>query len=134
MTKGERLSIRKATRADMAAILEIVNDAILNSTAWYDDRPRALAEQNTWFDAKTASGWPVYVAHYLSEDEQSIIGFATFDTFRARPAYSRTVEHSVYISSAARGAGAGRRLMHALIEEAECRRHSCHDWRRGQRE
>jgi phosphinothricin acetyltransferase len=37
------------------AILEIFNDAILNSTALYDYKPRAPQSMVSWFDAKRAT-------------------------------------------------------------------------------
>ncbi|MGB3722787.1 MAG: N-acetyltransferase family protein, partial [Pacificimonas sp.] len=111
------VEIRTVDDADLPAILGIVNDAILNSTAWYDERPRNLGDQRDWLAAKRAGGWPVFVA----EDAGGVIGFSTFDVFRGRPAYTRTAEHSVYVGKAARGRGAGRLLLEALVAEAAVR-------------
>ncbi len=112
------ITIRPVEDADLPAILEIVNDAILNSTAWYDERPRDLADQEAWLRAKQAAGWPVFVA----DREGAVIGFSTFDIFRARPAYRHTAEHSVYVSKSARGQGAGRLLLEAVVNEARSRK------------
>ncbi|MEM8826640.1 MAG: N-acetyltransferase family protein [Pseudomonadota bacterium] len=109
-------SIRPAIDRDLPEILEIVNDAILNSTAWYDERPRNLEEQRAWLHEKRADGWPVFTA--VDDEDDSVLGFATFGTFRARPAYRHTAEHSVYVGRHARGKGAGRLLTEALIDEA----------------
>lgn len=102
---------------DGAAILSIVNDAILNSTAWYEYAPWDEARLTSWFDAKRAGGWPLLVA----DDGEATLGFATFGRFRDRPAYARTVEHSLYVASAARGRGIGRILLDALVAEAQAR-------------
>lgn len=102
---------------DGDAILAIVNDAILNSTAWYEYAPWDGARLTSWFDAKRAGAWPLLVA----EADGETLGFASFGTFRDRPAYARTVEHSVYVAAAARGRGIGRRLLDALIEAARAR-------------
>jgi L-amino acid N-acyltransferase YncA len=95
-------------------ILEILNDAILNSTALYDYKPRTIESMSTWFDAKTTNNFPVigYV-----EDGQ-LAGFATYGTFRAWPAYKYSVEHSVYVHKAHRGKGLGLMLMQHLITRA----------------
>ena len=42
-----------------AAILEIFNDAIVNSTALYDYQPRTTQNMVSWFEAKRAGGFPV---------------------------------------------------------------------------
>ncbi len=104
---------------DRPAILAIVNDAILTSTAWYEYEPWDAAKLAAWFDAKQAGGWPLLVAEAGGET----IGFSSFGRFRDRPAYARTVEHSVYVAAAARGRGVGRLLLDAIVAEARRRRH-----------
>lgn len=99
---------------DAPAILAIVNDAILTSTAWYEYRPWDRARLTSWLAAKHASDWPVLVA----DDGADALGFASFGPFRERPAYEHTVEHSVYVGASARGRGIGRLLLTALIAEA----------------
>ncbi|HYP88822.1 MAG TPA: GNAT family N-acetyltransferase [Polyangiaceae bacterium] len=97
-----------------AAILEILNDAIATSTALYDYAPRAPESMVGWFEAKRAGDFPVWGAF----DAEQLLGFATYGTFRAWPAYKYSVEHSVYVSRAARGRGVGQSLMRRLIESA----------------
>lgn len=102
---------------DGAAILAIVNDAILNTTAWYEYAPWDAARLTSWLDAKRAGGWPLIVA----DDGGRTLGFASFGSFRDRPAYARTVEHSVYVAAEARGRGIGRLLLEAIVEQARAR-------------
>ena len=98
-----------------AAILAIMNDAIVSSTALYDYMPRELTSMTGWFDSKLGGGFPVWGA----EDEGGqLLGFATYGTFRAWPAYKYSVEHSVYVQQASRGRGVGKALMQRLIESA----------------
>ncbi len=40
------------------AILEIFNDAILNSTVLYDYKPRSPESMVCWFDSRRAGGGP----------------------------------------------------------------------------
>jgi L-amino acid N-acyltransferase len=102
------------------AILEIFNEAILNSTALYDYKPRSLESMAGWFQAKEAAHFPVIGA--VTQDGQ-LLGFASYGTFRAWPTYKYSVEHSVYIHKDHRGRGIGRALMQKLIEAAQEQQH-----------
>jgi L-amino acid N-acyltransferase YncA len=105
--------------AHSGAILAILNEAIVTSTALYDYKPRTAENMVAWFATKRANGFPVIGA--VDDDSGKLLGFASYGAFRAFPAYKYTVEHSVYVDSAHRGAGLGRTLMEALIEEAVAR-------------
>ncbi|MGC4090646.1 MAG: GNAT family N-acetyltransferase [Polyangiaceae bacterium] len=98
------------------AILEILNDAIVNSTALYDYAPRPAESMRTWFELKRTKGFPVLGA---VDDAGRLLGFASYGTFRAFPAYKYTVESSVYVERNCRGGGVGVSLMRRLIERAE---------------
>jgi L-amino acid N-acyltransferase YncA len=101
--------------AHAGAILDIFNDAIANSTALYDYKPRTLESMAGWFKAKEAGGFPVIGA---VDDAGTLLGFASYGTFRAWPAYKYTVEHSVYVHKDHRGRGLGEALMRQLIDAA----------------
>lgn len=103
------------------AILEIFNDAILNSTALYDYAPRTLQSMVNWFEAKDQGGFPVIG---IENQAGTLRGFASYGTFRAWPAYKYTVEHSVYVHKAHRGQGLGTVLVRELV--AEARRNGVH--------
>jgi L-amino acid N-acyltransferase len=99
-----------------AAILAILNDAIVTSTALFDYRPREPASMVEWFRAKDARRFPVLGA---VADDGTLLGFATYGTFRAWPAYKYTVEHSVYVHRDQRRKGIARALLTRLIAVAE---------------
>lgn len=98
-----------------AAILDILNDAIVTSTALYDYKPRAPESMLGWFKSKQEAGFPVVGA---VDDCGTLLGFASFGTFRAWPAYKYSVEHSVYVHKNQRGKGIGLALLRNLIEVA----------------
>lgn len=98
-----------------AAILEIFNDAILTSTALYDYRARTPDDMVSWFAAKSAGGFPVIG---VEDRHGALMGFASYGTFRAWPAYKYSVEHSVYVHRDHRGKGLGVALMQQLIARA----------------
>ncbi|MEQ1065706.1 N-acetyltransferase family protein [Acinetobacter sp. XH1741] len=99
-----------------AAILEILNEAIINSTALYDYVPRPLESMKTWFSVKREKGFPVIG---ILDESGKLLGFASWGTFRAFPAYKYTVEHSIYIHHEHRGCGLSKVLMQALIQRAQ---------------
>lgn len=96
-------------------ILDIFNEAIANSTALYDYHPRTLESMVPWFNNKIAGQFPVIGA---VDDSAQLLGFASYGTFRAWPAYKYSVEHSVYVQRNHRGAGIGFALMQQLISAA----------------
>lgn len=98
------------------AILEIFNDAILNSTALFDYKPRASQSMVAWFDAKRIGGFPVVG---IEDTDGMLLGFGSYGTFRAWPAYKYTIEHSVYVHKDHRGQGLGRMIMQELISAAQ---------------
>src|SRR5581483_6089908 len=97
-------------------ILEIFNDAIVNSTALYDYKPRTIEMMAGWFDAKSKGKFPVIG---LENEAGELMGFASYGTFRAWPAYKYSVEHSVYVNARFRGQGIGKRLLQEIIVAAQ---------------
>jgi phosphinothricin acetyltransferase len=100
------------------AILEILNEAIENSTAVYDYKPRPAESMVGWFKNKEAANFPVIG---IESDANELLGFSTFGTFRAWPAYKYTVEHSIYVHHAHRGKGLGSALLGELMKVARSR-------------
>ena len=98
-----------------AAILDILNDAIVNSTALYDYKPREMQNMVGWFEVKRAGHFPVIG---IEDAQGQLLAFGSYGTFRAFPAYKYTVEHSVYVHKDHRGHGLGAQVMQALIAAA----------------
>lgn len=108
------MQIRNARPADAAAIAAIYNDAVLNSTAIWNDVTVDADNRAQWIADRQAQGFPVLVAC----DGAEVLGYASFGPFRAFDGYKLTVEHSVYVDATRRGGGIGRALLQALIERA----------------
>ncbi len=62
------IKIRDYQIADCPAILDIINDAILHSTALYDYNVRTLATQEAIFEEKLLKGFPVIVTEINNEE------------------------------------------------------------------
>ncbi|MGR3963577.1 N-acetyltransferase family protein [Pseudomonas sp. 910_23] len=112
--------IRDATEHDLPAIRAIYNDAVLNTTAIWNEQPVDLANRQAWFSARQAQQYPILVA--VENDE--VTGYASFGDWRPFEGFRYSVEHSVYVRNDQRGKGLGPLLMQALIERARsCGKH-----------
>ncbi len=109
------MRIRDAEDRDLAGIAAIYNDAVLNTTAIWNDTVVDEANRRAWHADRMRLGYPVLVALDAAD---GVIGYASFGDWRAFDGYRHTVEHSVYVRSDQRGGGIGRALMLALIERA----------------
>ena len=112
------IKIRNYRIEDAPSILEIINDAILNSTALYDYKIRSLETQIVIFNDKLSKGFPIIVAI----ENNQLLGFGYYSEFRFREAYKYTVEHSIYAKKEAIGKGIGKLLMTELIKLAKAQK------------
>jgi phosphinothricin acetyltransferase len=108
------MQVRDATEADLPTILAIINEATLNTTAVWGIAPTTLEARRAWWKERVDAGFPVLVA----AEGDTVLGFASYGSFRPWEGYKHTVEHSVYVDAAARGKGVGRVLLTALIDHA----------------
>ena len=106
--------IRDATEQDLPAIRDIYNDAVLNTTAIWNEQPVDLANRLAWFTARQAQRAPILVA----VENHEVTGYASFGDWRPFEGFRYSVEHSVYVRNDQRGKGLGPRLMQTLIERA----------------
>ncbi|ODN70494.1 GNAT family N-acetyltransferase [Methylobrevis pamukkalensis] len=106
--------IRHAQPQDLPGILDIYNDAVLKTTAIWNETPVDLANRQSWYESRISSGQPILVA----VREEHVLGYASYGPFRAFEGFRATGELSLYVSSRSRGHGIGRQLLQTLIVEA----------------
>jgi phosphinothricin acetyltransferase len=111
---------RLVERADAEAIRGIYNLEVLESTVTFDLVPRSVDEQVAWIDEHSGS-YPAIVAL----DADQVVGFASLSPYRPRPAYTTTVEDSVYVHRDRRGHGIGALLLGDLVERARVHGFHC---------
>ncbi len=104
-------AIRSAAEADLPAVTEIYNQAVLRATGTFDTEPKTLEQQRDWF-ARHGAAHPVIVA----EEAGAVVGWASLSPYSDRCAYARTAEVSVYIDEKARGRGLGGSLLEGVLE------------------
>jgi len=110
--------VRPASGGDLAGILEIYNEAVLNTTATYDCEPQTMDQRAAWFQEHERGNYPVFVAVGAG---QRVVGWSALSRYRNRFGYRFTAENSVYVAADQRGRGIGRLLMPPLIEAARAR-------------
>jgi phosphinothricin acetyltransferase len=107
------LTIRRATVADIDAITEIYNEAILTTTATFDLEPKSREDRLQWFEEHD-DRHPILVA----ERDGRVVGWASLNVWNRRGGYADTAETSFYVKAEHRGQGVGRQLKEAIIDEA----------------
>jgi L-amino acid N-acyltransferase YncA len=107
--------IRPATEADLPAVTEIYQHAVLHGTATFELIAPDLTEMTRRFAALNSGGFPYLVAAL----EGRVIGYAYAGPYRPRPAYRFTVENSVYLAPAIHRRGIGTQLLRRLIVNCE---------------
>src|SRR6201999_289861 len=120
MTRGDPMPSPEtppAAEADLSAVTEIYQHAVLHGTATFELTPPDLAEMTRRFTALMDGGYPYLVASI----EGRVIGYAYAGPSRPRPAYRFTVENSVYLQPAIHRRGIGLQLLQRLIGECEAR-------------
>lgn len=108
------MTIRLAEAADLAAVAAIYAHYVEHTVITFDfESP--TPEQ--WSERLRAARHPWLV----SDDEDGLSGYAYAAPFRAKPAYARTVETTIYLDHRRTGAGLGRALYGALLAELTAR-------------
>jgi L-amino acid N-acyltransferase len=105
------IRIRRAIRADAAAMAAIYNQAVENTTATFDTIPETVKERESWLDEHAEPQHPVLVA----EAGSRVVGWTSLSRYSGRCAYAATVEVSTYIDEQFRGRGLGPRLTSAVL-------------------
>jgi phosphinothricin acetyltransferase len=106
--------IRDCTPTDLDVVHALHVDAVLHSTAIWQDIPHPRAYFDGWLAERQGGGYPVVVA----EVDGTVAGYATYSQWRPHQGYRLTVEHSVYVVEAFRGRGIATTLMAELVARA----------------
>jgi len=105
------LLARPATAADAPAIAAIYNEGIEDRAATFETRLRSADDVRAWFDGR-------HPAIVVTDDENLVVAWASTSSYRPRECYAGVAECSVYVARRARGQGAGRIALQALIVAA----------------
>lgn len=113
------MHIRQATEEDAAQVADIYNWYISNTTVTFETEVISVLEMRRRIKEKIETyDWIV------GEYKQNIVGYAYYDSFKARTAYCQTIETTIYLTQESVGKGFGSLLYERLIESAKS-----HDFR-----
>lgn len=104
--------IRTATPQDAEAILAIYAPYIEQTAITFEYDVPSVDEFRKRIE-NTLKKYP----YLVGEEEGEIVGYAYAEVFKARAAYSRCVETSIYVKMDQHGKGIGKKLYERLEEE-----------------
>ncbi|MFI1397494.1 GNAT family N-acetyltransferase [Streptomyces sp. NPDC020681] len=115
------VQVRPGTEADLEALTELYNHFIRETAITFDTTPFTPEQRRPWLHSHPEDGpYRLLVARDVRNVEGSadgeILGYATSSPFRPKPAYSTSVEVSVYLTPEAAGRGIGTLLYKTLFE------------------
>jgi len=106
--------IRNASIADLPTIVSIYNSIIPGRMVTADIEPTSVADKTEWFLAHTPTR-PIWM---FENENNEIIGWASFKNFYGRPAYSGTAEFSMYLDEKFRSKGYGLQILNYAIQQS----------------
>lgn len=109
------MTIRKAERKDIEALLEIYNHEVLYGVSTLDITPKNYDQWTLWYENHNIKNHPLIIV----EDNGTVTGYATLSSYREKEAYASTVELSIYVHHGHRGKGVGSMLMDEIIRMAK---------------
>lgn len=107
--------IRPSSEADLPAIQQIYEVAVLEGTGTFETEVPDVAEMTRRRAEVLSRGLPYLVAERAGQ----VLGYAYANYFRPRLAYRFCLEDSIYLAPAAQGQGVGRLLLAELIARCE---------------
>ncbi|MFC3572904.1 GNAT family N-acetyltransferase [Streptomyces yaanensis] len=114
-TERTEVQVRPGVENDLKALTDIYNHYVRETPITFDTASFTPEERRPWLLSHPEDG-PHRLMVATPTDSQEILGYATSSAYRAKPAYSTSVEVTVYLAPHATGRGVGTHLYKALFE------------------
>jgi phosphinothricin acetyltransferase len=115
MPDSTSAQVSPGTEADLEALTGIYNHYVRETPITFDVTPVTPAERRPWLLSHPEDGPYRLLVARADGQAGGILGYATSSPFRAKAAYSTSVETSIYLAPGARGRGVGTLLYEALF-------------------
>jgi phosphinothricin acetyltransferase len=113
------VQVRPGVESDLDTLTDIYNHYVRETAITFDTATFTPEERHPWLLSHPEDGpyrLMVAVDRTFSGNSQQILGYATSSPYRAKPAYSTSVEVTIYLAPHAAGRGIGTLLYKALFE------------------
>jgi phosphinothricin acetyltransferase len=114
-SERSEVQVRPGVESDLTALTDLYNHYVLETPITFDTAVFTPEERRPWLLSHPEDG-PYRLKVATRADTQEILGYATSSPYRAKPAYSTSVEVTVYLAPHAGGRGIGTLLYKALFE------------------
>ncbi|MEZ8723062.1 N-acetyltransferase family protein [Vibrio pomeroyi] len=106
------MDIKIGTLSDVEGITDIFNFYIEHTNARFEEEKFTLENRQQWFSQFSSnSKYQLYVA----TENDSLLGFACSQQYRATSAFEDTAEVTIYLTEDAKGKGIGSKLYSQLF-------------------
>ncbi|MFF5183986.1 GNAT family N-acetyltransferase [Streptomyces sp. NPDC000345] len=109
------VQVRPGVEGDLKALTDLYNHYVRETSITFDTAVFTPEERRPWLLSHPEDG-PYRLKVAVDADSQEILGYATSSPYRPKPAYSTSVEVTVYVAPGAGRRGVGTLLYKALFE------------------
>ncbi|MFI9616652.1 GNAT family N-acetyltransferase [Streptomyces sp. NPDC052023] len=114
-TGHTEVQVRPGVEGDLAALTDLYNHYVGETPITFDTAVFTPEERRPWLLSHPVDG-PHRLMVATDAHSQEILGYATSGPYRAKPAYSTSVEVTVYVAPHAGRRGIGTLLYRALFD------------------
>ncbi|WP_217129707.1 GNAT family N-acetyltransferase [Streptomyces sp. AC558_RSS880] len=114
-SEHEEVQVRPGTEGDLTALTDLYNHYVRETAITFDTAPFTPEERRPWLLSHPVDG-PHRLMVATGAGSQGILGYATSSPFRPKPAYTTSVETTVYVAPDSGRRGIGTLLYKALFE------------------
>ncbi|MCG3044377.1 N-acetyltransferase family protein [Streptomyces sp. S1A] len=115
MTERGEVQVRAGEEGDLPDLTDIYNHYVRETPVTFDTEPLTAKARRPWLLSHPKDG-PHRLLVALDAESNRLLGYATSSPFRPRPAYSTSVEVSVYLAPDVCGRGVGTLLYEHLFD------------------
>ena len=109
------MKFRDAQQKDLPVIVAIYNSTVEGRMVTADVTPVSVESKQQWFDEHSSNKHPLWI---VEDENETIVGWVSFQAFYGRPAYDATAEISIYLEPLERGKGYGKKILQYAMQQA----------------